>query len=169
MRGPLAPADLFHTGIVVPDIEEWKDRLSRAAGHRWGPSRTADLTVRLPEGERSVRLSWVYSLDAPYLELTEEVPGTPWAAVPGSGLHHIGYFCDDLPGTSRRLETDGFALEACATRDGDITSFAYHRDPAGPRIEIVDRAVLPGFPACLFADAVPRPSAARPEPRTADA
>ena len=149
MTHPLSATDLYHTGIVVPDIEAWKTRLTEVAGHRWTETMAADLPVRLADGERVLPLRYAYSLDAPHIELVQEIPGTPWTPAAHLATHHLGYFCDDLPTTSKRLEEAGFQLEACAVVDGAMSIFAYHLDQWGVRIEIVDRTRIPDFAAYL--------------------
>jgi hypothetical protein len=149
MTTPLSAADLYHTGIVVPDIEAWKTRMSEVAGYRWTETMTGEVQVRLADGEHALQLRYAYSLDAPHIELVQEVPGTPWTAAERIATHHLGYFCDDVPTTSKRLEEAGFPLEACAIVDGSPSIFAYHLDPSGVRIEIVDRARIPDFDAYL--------------------
>lgn len=149
MTHPLRAADLYHTGIMVPDIEAWKTRMSEVAGHRWTETMTGEVRVRLADGERDLQLRFAYSLDAPHIELVQEIPGTPWTAAERIATHHLGYFCDDLQTTSKRLEEAGFPLEACAIVDGSLSIFAYHLDPSGVRIEIVDRARMPDFSAYL--------------------
>ncbi|WP_371658505.1 VOC family protein [Streptomyces sp. NBC_00280] len=146
---PLSAADLYHTGIVVPDVDEWKARLTEVAGYRWTETMYAELPVRLADGERVLSLRYAYSLDAPHIELVQEIPGTPWTAAEHIATHHLGYFCDDIPATSKRLVEAGFALEACAVIDGEPSIFAYHLAPSGLRVEIVDRARMPDFAAYL--------------------
>lgn len=147
---PLRAADLYHTGIVVPDVDAWKARMGEVAGYRWTETMSAELPVRLADGDRVLTLRFAYSLDAPHIELVQEIPGTPWtAAAPHIATHHLGYFCDDVPTTSKQLEAAGFALEACALVDGAPAIFAYHLAPSGVRIEIVDRARMPDFSAYL--------------------
>jgi hypothetical protein len=143
----LKAADLYHTGIVVPDLEASMARMSEVAGHRWTEIQSAELSIRLADGETVLRLRYVYSLDAPHIELVQEIPGTPWTAT----AHHLGYFCDDVPTTSKRLAESGFALEACAVVDGTPSIFAYHLDSSGVRIEIVDRERIPDFAEYLRA------------------
>jgi len=153
MTPPLSAADLYHTGIVVPDIEAWKARMTEVAGYRWTETMTGDVRVRLADGDHALHLRYAYSLDAPHIELVQEVPGTPWTAAERIATHHLGYFCDDVPTTSERLEEAGFPLEACAIVDGAPALFAYHLDPSGVRIEIVDRALIPDLDAYLRAKA----------------
>jgi hypothetical protein len=144
---PLSAADLYHTGIVVPALEVSMAHLGAVAGYRWTTIQAADLTIRFADSERVLPLRYAYSLDAPHLELVQEIPGTPWTAA----AHHLGYFCDDVPSTSKLLEESGFAVESCAVVDGTPSVFAYHLDPSGVRIEIVDRALIPDFSAYLRA------------------
>ncbi|MFI6338955.1 VOC family protein [Streptomyces sp. NPDC050535] len=146
---PLSATDLYHTGLVVPDLEASKSALTEIAGYRWTATMSAELPIRLAEGERELNLRFAYSLDAPYVELVQEIPGTPWTAAPRAATHHLGYFCDDVPATAERLQEAGFALEACAVVDGAPSVFAYLLDPSGVRIEIVDRARMPDFSAYL--------------------
>ncbi|MFD7205482.1 VOC family protein [Streptomyces sp. NPDC059893] len=147
---PLRAADLYHTGIVVPDLAAAMERMTEVAGYRWTKPQTAELPIRLARGERVLILRYAYSLDAPHIELVQQLPGTPWTATARAATHHLGYFCDDLPATSKQLEAAGFALEACAVQGGVFPAFfAYHLAPTGERIEIVDRSLMPDFPASL--------------------
>jgi len=151
----LRAADLYHTGIVVSDLEASMVQMTEVAGYRWTPIQSAQLPVRLADGERTILLRYTYSLDAPHIELVQAVPGTPWTAGAGQPgtVHHLGYFCDDLEMTSKRLEESGFVLEACAIVGGTPSIFAYYRSGSGVRIEIVDRMVIPDFAAYLRAKA----------------
>jgi hypothetical protein len=143
----MTPGDLYHTGIVVPDLEASMARMTEATGHRWTTIQSAELPIRFGDNEKVLRLRYVYSLDAPCVELVQEIPGTPWTA----GEHHLGYLCDDLLIESERLVELGFALEACAVVDGTQALFAYHLAPSGTRIEIVDRELIPDFAEYLRA------------------
>lgn len=150
MIHPLKASDLYHTGIMVPDIEASKATMTEVAGYRWTETMTGELPIRLAGGVRVLRMRFAYSLDAPHIELVQEILGTPWMAAPGIATHHLGYFCDDLAATIKLLEESGFALEACAVIDGAPSIFAYLLDPTGVRIEIVDRTrMAPDFAAYL--------------------
>ncbi|UEA33253.1 VOC family protein [Mycobacterium avium subsp. avium] len=152
----LRPEDFYHTGIIVPDLEAAMARLSALAGYRWITPVSYTLPFRTVSGTREVTSTFVYSLQAPHVELIQEVPGTAWAAAPGNAVHHLGYWCDDLAQSAQLLEDNGFAFEATAdTAAPDLALFAYHVDAAGTRIEIVDRALFPDFPAFLQATAAP--------------
>ncbi|WP_427924745.1 VOC family protein [Streptomyces sp. cg40] len=155
MTHPLSATDLYHTGIVVPDIELWKTRLTGIAGYRWTETLAADLPIRLADGDRVLPMRYAYSLDAPHIELVQEIPGTPWTATEHIATHHLGYFCDDVPATSKRMEEAGFPLEACGLVDGAMSIFAYHLAPSGLRIEIVERTRIPDLEAYLRSKAQP--------------
>jgi hypothetical protein len=96
-------------------------------------------------------------LQPPHVELIQEVPGSPWTAAPGNSIHHLGYFTDSLADSARMLEDNGFTFEATAdVAPPGLALFAYYIDEFGTRIEIVDRALFPDFPAFLQSAAAPQ-------------
>ncbi|MCW2622327.1 MAG: hypothetical protein JWL64_1929 [Frankiales bacterium] len=158
----LDPSDLYHVGHVVRDLEVARDRWTAVAGYRWTRTLVATVPLRLAEGVRELEFRYTYSLQAPHVELVQEIPGTLWAAVPGNAAHHVAYFVDDFADTSQRLVDAGFAIEAIALPDGAHPgAFAYQKSADGVRLELVDRALLPDWPAFLA-----RATATRPRPGT---
>jgi glyoxalase/bleomycin resistance protein/dioxygenase superfamily protein len=145
MTSILQSQDMYHTGILVPDLEAAMDRMIAVGGYHWTAIQRAELPIRLASGDQVMRLHYAYSLEAPHIELVQEVPGTPWTAARNVATHHIGYFCDDLSATSTKLEEAGFAREATAVIDGEPGIFAFHLGPSGERIEIVARSVMGDF------------------------
>jgi hypothetical protein len=135
-------SELYHVGIVVPDIDAARQRLSSLLGVEWGPTMEADTEVRTASGSDDVvSLKLCYSTKAPHLELVEERPGTPWICNEYSNLHHIGFFSDSLTGDSRGLEGGACPLEICGRAGAEAPRmFSYHRDPLGVRFEYVDAA-----------------------------
>ncbi|OMC23924.1 VOC family protein [Mycobacterium colombiense] len=155
----LRPEDFYHTGIIVSDLDAAMARLTALAGYRWITPVSYTLPFRTTSGTKEVTSTFVYSLQAPHIELIKEVPGTAWTAAPGNAIHHLGYWTDDLAESAKRLEDNGFTFEATAdTAPPDLALFAYYVDAAGTRIEIVDRALFPDFPAFLQAAAGPEAS-----------
>lgn len=159
----LRPEDFYHTGIIVSDLDAAMVRLTALAGYRWITPVSYTLPFRTTSGTQEVTSTFVYSLQAPHIELIKEVPGTAWTAAPGNAIHHLGYWTDDLAESAKRLEDNGFTFEATADTAGpssepDLALFAYYVDAAGTRIEIVDRALFPDFPAFLQAAAGPEAS-----------
>jgi catechol 2,3-dioxygenase-like lactoylglutathione lyase family enzyme len=150
MTFALRPEDYYHTGVVVPDLDAAMARLSALGGYQWINPLTYTLPFRTANGTRELTSTFVYSLQSPHVELIQQVPDSPWIAAPGNSVHHLGYFVDDLAETARTLEANGFTFEATAdTSPSDLALFAYYIDAFGTRIEIVDRALFPDFPAFL--------------------
>ncbi len=134
MSTALDPADFYHTGIVVPDLDAAMARYTAVGGYYWTNPMTNKLPVRIGSVSREVEVTLVYSLQAPHLELIQEVPGTPWTAAPGNAVHHVGYFTDRLADSAHALEANSFRLELCAELPGSTPAlFAYYVDDAsGP-------------------------------------
>jgi len=149
---PLDPANLYHTGIVVADLDAAARRLSAMAGYTWTTPMKGPVTIRTVSGTQTVEMQFVYSLQAPHVELIEEVPGTPWITAKDNAVHHLGYFTDDFAATTAALQSQGFAIEMCHTTDGETPStFAYFRSSDDIRVEIVDRRVFGDLDAFLRA------------------
>jgi hypothetical protein len=154
MAFALRPEDFYHTGIIVPDLDDAMGRLSALAGYRWITPLTYTLPFRTTAGTRELTSTFVYSLESPHVELIQEVPGSAGVAAPGNAIHHLGYFTDNLAESARLLEANGFTFEATAdVSPPDLALFAYYVDAFGTRIEIVDRALFPDFPAFLQSQA----------------
>src|SRR5207245_7035939 len=90
-RNAMKPRDLYHTGIVVDDVDATMQWLTEVAGYQWCDRFIGEHVVETPNGERTIPLHFVYSMSEPRLELLESVPGTVWEP-PASGVHHLGYW-----------------------------------------------------------------------------
>ena len=145
---PLAAVDLYHLGLVVPDVGEAAARYSAVAGYQWTRPVEVPLAVTTQTGEYEALLKIVFSMQAPHLELIQEVPDTIWTASPNAAIHHLGYWVDDLPGAAGQLEKEGYRQDARPTGE-TLSMFAYYLDPAGVRIELVDRTLFPDWPGLL--------------------
>src|SRR4051794_19086156 len=106
------PADQYHVGIVVPDLDEALERLTALFDYEWGDEVDVPTSVRFPGGEQEVRFRFRYSRTLPRIEVIEQAPGTLWMPVEGSGLHHFGHWSDDLAADGTALRDAGYALEA---------------------------------------------------------
>ncbi len=145
------PADCYHTGLVVDDMDAAARRLTVVMGYRWTKPIESTLSVTAADGDLEVPFKFVYSLDAPHLEVIQQVPGTIWTAPPRGGAQHHGYVADDIAAAAAQLERSGYRLETRPSGDA-LSTFAYFTDPGGGvRIEIVDRALFPDFPGFLAA------------------
>jgi hypothetical protein len=154
----LRSEDLYHTGIVVPDLDAAMARYTALAGYQWIKPLSYTLPFRTASaGTREFTSTIVYSMNSPHIELIQEVPESPWVAAPGNSVHHLGYFTDNLTDSARSLQDNGFTFEATAAVAGsELALFAYYVDSFGTRIEIVDRALFPDWPAFLRSQAPDR-------------
>ena len=138
------PGPLYHVGIVVPDVDAARTTFTKQLGVTWGPVLHLDAVEYRDEGGEDVVLptTMCYSVDAPHLELIQEVPGSVWVCNEYSNLHHIGFWSNDLAVDGSALTRSGCPLQMCG-RSGDAApvSFAYHRNDLGVRIELVDAAM----------------------------
>jgi catechol 2,3-dioxygenase-like lactoylglutathione lyase family enzyme len=150
--------ELYHVGIVVPDVEAAKSHLTDLLGIAWGPVVHLDAyDVRaFDEGggdgtDLVFPNTLCYSTEPPHLELVQEVPGSVWECNEHSNLHHIGVWTDALPADSARYTELRCPLQLCGRdADGSLQQFAYHHDPLGVRIELVDAAMKPMMEEFMF-------------------
>ena len=138
-------ADQFHTGIVVDDLDAALTEFSALFGYEWCPKLEISTPVVLPDGETTLDLVFTYSTAAPRVEMIQSIPGTLWTPVPASGIHHLGYWSDDVAADAAALTDQGFAAEATGIRPDGEPVWAYHRNPNGPRIELVSRDMAEGL------------------------
>jgi hypothetical protein len=142
----LRPEDQFHVGIVATDFEATLAELSALFGYQWCDEMGGPTSVRLPTGDALLDLRCVYSRNAPRLEIIRPIPGTLWVQAAGSGIHHIGYWSDDVAADCAALERDGYVPEAARHDPGaGGAPFAFYRSAAGFRVELVSRAIRPSM------------------------
>jgi catechol 2,3-dioxygenase-like lactoylglutathione lyase family enzyme len=133
-------SEMYHVGIVVPDLDVAQARFTQLLGAQWGPVVENDIEIRDGDGNDLVVPNRIcYSTQPPYLELIQEVAGTPWVCNEHSNLHHIGFFSDALVADSGALTAATCPLELIDGHgDAPPSTFTYHRDPLGVRIELVN-------------------------------
>ncbi|MGH8995034.1 MAG: VOC family protein [Acidimicrobiales bacterium] len=141
MRG----GDQFHVGIVVDDLVAALTEMTEMFGYEWASPLAVQTPVVLPGREFMLDLRFAYSVTEPRVELVQSVPGTLWTPAPGSGVHHVGYWSDDVAADAAVLEAHGYATEAKGVRPDGAAAWAYHRSPSGPRIELVSRELQPSL------------------------
>jgi hypothetical protein len=136
----------FHTGIVVAELEPAMARLTDLVGVTWAVPISNDTPI-FDAGAGAdvvVPMRMVYSQQFPHLELVEAVPGSEWTVATGSNAHHLGFWVDDLAAESGRLAASQCPLTVCGVAGGTKPAgFAYHEDPLGLRVELIDTAARP--------------------------
>jgi hypothetical protein len=138
-------ADQFHVGIVVDDLAATLAELTDLFGYEWCDEIGGPTPVQLPTSQVEVDFRFAYSRNTPRLEVIHSMPGTLWVPASGSGIHHIGYWSDDVAGDSATLSHKGFTVEAIGSRPDGTPYWAYHRGDDGPRVEIVSRTLEPAL------------------------
>ncbi|MGI9624354.1 MAG: VOC family protein [Acidimicrobiales bacterium] len=145
----LVPLDgFYHFGMVVQDFELALDELGANLGLEWASVQRRVFEVRQPNGIVEADFRVTYSVTGPpHFEIIEPTPGTIWTFA-GGGVHHLGYWSDDLAGDSKRLTSSGYSWEGTYHNpdvDGPF-GFTYHTLPGTQlRVELVDRARKPAF------------------------
>jgi len=129
--------------VVVDDLDAALTKLSELFGYRWSDAFEGRVQVWLPDGDRETPLRFVYSLNVPRIEVIQAIEGTVWVPSAGSGIHHLGYWSDDVEGDGTRLEASGYVREAHGRVPDGPAPWSYHRAPSGFRVELVDRALQP--------------------------
>ena len=135
---------VFHTGIVVSDLEAGMATYGEALGYHWSPPKQSIAPVRTRQGLME-RETWVtFSLEGPHhIELLEHVDPTPFASVPGCPhLHHIGAWVSDLAAEISRLESLGFTCELRSGTTGGTAGYL-HNPGGGLLVELVSDSSRP--------------------------
>ncbi|WP_245718434.1 VOC family protein [Nocardia miyunensis] len=148
----LDPGDQFHIGIVAPDFEATAARLTEVLGYEWGPEVGDLVSVDLPDGKSvELNLRCMYSTTVPRLEVVRSVAGTLWEPAGEAGMHHIGYWSDDVAADTEALIRHGYLTEATRRGPQGGLFFAFLRSAEGFRVELVDRAAESGISRCWAA------------------
>lgn len=137
---------LFHTGVIVEDLQTAITAYETAFGLHFAPPKTAATPMRCPTGvlEREARFS--YSVEGPHhIELLQQVQPAPYLELTGGPqIHHLGYYTLDLVADTARLESQGWVAELSGVApDGGLARAAYLRNPVQPGmwVELVDDSV----------------------------
>lgn len=138
----MKPENLYHSGIVVDDLDATLDWFTKVAGYRWTDVVEVDQVAQTPNGEVTIPMRMAYSGNAPRVEILQTVPGTIWVPA-DSGVHHLGYWSDDVESDLATLEANDMRYEVKSYNpDGSGTLlWVYCRGRSGPRIELVSRAM----------------------------
>ncbi|MBV8464143.1 MAG: VOC family protein [Acidimicrobiales bacterium] len=135
----------FHVGVVVDDLDAALDDLGDLFGYHWCPALAVQTPVVLPSGDLLLDLRFTYSATTPRVEVIQSVPGTLWVPAAGSGVHHVGYWSNDVEADGRRLVARGYAEEARGVHPDGTAAWTYHRSVNGPRVELVSRSIQAGL------------------------
>ncbi len=138
------PGLLYHSGIVTDDFDAAREALTASLGLEWGLSATDHERPVAIDGEiRQLRFTMAYSARGPHrIELIQSIPGTLWEPAGERGVHHLGWWCDDVTAGSAALIAQGAPLIAkIGVDDPDAPAdFVMHQAPNGLYVELVSSA-----------------------------
>jgi catechol 2,3-dioxygenase-like lactoylglutathione lyase family enzyme len=141
--------DVFHIGIVVPDIEVAAHELTAGLGLEFVEpmiARAAAFDDRGSTRELALRIS--YSRQGPpYIELLESQGIEGLYGSQEIGLHHVGLWAADPGSVLKHLSGAGIKIEA-AQYEADSSIIALYTEPsamAGTRFEYVNRSLQPNI------------------------
>jgi catechol 2,3-dioxygenase-like lactoylglutathione lyase family enzyme len=140
--------NLFHTGILVADIDQSMAELGSTFGLTWCAVQHRQMQVWRPSlGVTTTDLKFTYSTNGPHhIELVQGQPGTLWDGVADPGLNHHGYWVDDVAATTEHLVANGSELlQAGAAPEDGYGTFTYVKLPSGVIVEPVWNAARPRF------------------------
>ena len=141
---------LFHTGVRVHDLERSMAELGPTLDATWAKVVQRQQPVWRPgRGVETFPLRFTYSSAGPqHVELLECVPGSPWYAGDGPGVHHVGLWVDDVEAETLAAVAAGWdVVAAAAAPDDGFGGFTYIAPPTGMIVELVDARVRPRFEA----------------------
>jgi catechol 2,3-dioxygenase-like lactoylglutathione lyase family enzyme len=126
---------IWHIGIAVPDLEQGKKEPGDVFGLSWRPTRVRRLTlIDADRRPQAAECHVAFSLGGPFaVEVWQAIPGTPLDMPESGGVHHIGYWADDMAAEARRLDALGFPSFAMAG-----STPLLNRGPAGTLVELCD-------------------------------
>ncbi|MBL7500931.1 VOC family protein [Frankia sp. CNm7] len=144
----LRPENQYHVGVVVDDFEGTLKRLTELFGYEWCDELVADTAVRIYTADgpvdTTITTRFTYSVNEPRLEIIRPIPDSVWTPA-DSGVHHLGYWSDDVPGDSAALIEQGLPIEVAGIGPDGVPYWVYHRGPDGPRVELVSSRIKPGL------------------------
>lgn len=127
---------IYHIAFVVPELEPAMAELSAVTGVTWAGRQDVPVTYQTPYGPRTWDTAFVYSREAPYIELLKQIDGSVWHE---PGFHHLGLWTGDVHAESENLERQGCTWQAAmADDDGIRQGGCYHLLPTThARVELV--------------------------------
>jgi len=132
------PANLYHTGYLVEDVDECVERLGRLGVARRTPPKSHDLPIVVGGKRLRARFRYVYSADGPHhLELIQPMDSDYLEATGPMTFHHLGFWVDDLEAAVLASPDWGLTLECTYLDEQDDPKVSYHVDGAGVRYEMV--------------------------------
>ncbi|NJC69230.1 VOC family protein [Planosporangium thailandense] len=136
-----------HIGIQVPDLDHALSELNALLGLDFADPLELPVTVQVGgEIERCTGRFTLSRSGPPYLEVTENVPGSRIWTTPGEDMavHHVGFWVDDVAHAAARFTEAGYPVEAAGLTEDGRYRYTYHR-LGDLRIELCAAAARDAF------------------------
>jgi catechol 2,3-dioxygenase-like lactoylglutathione lyase family enzyme len=146
-------SNLFHVGILVPDLDEAVARFAEVLGLTFKDPAVAHVD-RFEHGSTvealDLRITWSIQ-GPPYLELLESQDSSSLYGHAHEGLHHIGLWEPDPEALVRRFLTLGLHQEATQYTPDDhiLATYSAPAEMYGTRLEFIEASRRPGMEAWL--------------------
>jgi len=131
----------FHVAILVEDIEAAMAKFSQALGLSFHPPITAEFSRLEDPHPHASFCRCTYSADGPpHIELIEANGDGLFSIEQGEGVHHLGFWEDDMEGRCSLLARAGVG-EGARTVGVDGLTYSWFNDPAachGVRLEYLN-------------------------------
>lgn len=137
---------IFHTGVLVPDIDAATAASAEATGARWCAIRDVDQPMWIPGSPPTrVPIRVTFSRPGPHrIELIEGPPGSLWDGHARPGVHHVALWVDELVPATDAMEAGGWELVgAHKTREAGYGVATYLRAAGLEIVELVDTKIQP--------------------------
>lgn len=149
----MTASNLFHVGILVPDLDEAIERFAEVLGLSFKEPAVAHVD-RFEQGASvealDLRISW--SIEGPpYLELLESQDNSGLYGHHHEGLHHVGLWEPDPEALIGRLRNLGLGQEGTQYMPDDriLATYTAPAELYGTRLEFIDAARRPGMEAWI--------------------
>ena len=140
---------LFHTGVLVPDLDLAMTELGDGLGMTWAQAQDSPAQrVWPPEGgSDALPLRFTYSCDGPqHVELLEGPIDSIWDGTANPGIHHQGIWVDDVESETRHLLDAGWDLRLAQLPPNEgFGAYTYVQPPTGLMVEFVSSAMVSRF------------------------
>jgi len=153
----MTATNMFHVGILVPDLEAAVPRFAEVLGMTFLPSAVAHVDYLEEHGDThpiDLRITWSMQ-GPPYVELLEMTGDGLYGSHHGEGLHHIGFWEPDCEGLRSRFAALGLVTEGTqyTPERGIIATYVSPDGFHGTRLEYVDEGRRPGMESWLAGEA----------------
>lgn len=129
-----------HIGVIVSNFEATRSHYETCLGLDWAPTQSISTEIWVSGELLPVTYKVAWSVEGPvHIEFIERVAETPFAP---TGVHHFGYWVEDLDASVERLKSTGMSLEVTRCKpDGSVPfRWAYMMGPSRLRVELMDAA-----------------------------